>query len=113
VRAVLSPAFVRASEPALDRYVVCRYEAEAGAARLRFESNAPGRGRLRVLLPGGARPLRALSDGVGGFLGGGARRSPPAATPRARRGGPRPRRKAAVTASRLAASVAVLALLGG
>jgi hypothetical protein len=65
VRAVESPAIVRVYEPALDRYVVYRYEAEAGAARLRFESNAPGRGRLRVLLPGGARPLEVLLDGAG------------------------------------------------
>src|SRR5262249_44110746 len=65
VRAGESPAVVRVYEPAPDRYVVYRYDVEAGSARLRFESNAPGRGRLRVLVPGGARPLEARLDGAG------------------------------------------------
>ncbi len=48
----VSGAF-RVYEPAIDRYVAGRYEFDARArtASLRFESNAPGAGTLRVRLP--------------------------------------------------------------
>ncbi|MFI5006466.1 MAG: hypothetical protein ACHQKZ_03470, partial [Solirubrobacterales bacterium] len=40
-----------------------RYDAAARTGRLHFESNVPGTGALRVLLPGGRTPERALLDG--------------------------------------------------
>jgi mannosylglycerate hydrolase MGH1-like protein len=56
---------VRTYEPALDRYVVYRYDydPEAGAAHLRFESNAPGTGPLRLRLPEGTRAVGLALDG--------------------------------------------------
>jgi hypothetical protein len=40
-----------------------RYLAAARRVRLSFESNAPGRGRLEVLLPGALEPLEVKKDG--------------------------------------------------
>jgi hypothetical protein len=65
VRTGVTPALVRVYEPAIDRYVVYAYDPERGgnALRLRFESNAPGRGRLGVLVPVSPRSQDVLLDG--------------------------------------------------
>ncbi len=65
VRLGAQPGAVRTYEPALDRYVVYRYsfEGPTRVARLRYESNAPGFGRLALLLPGGAVAQELLLDG--------------------------------------------------
>jgi Mannosylglycerate hydrolase MGH1-like glycoside hydrolase domain len=77
VRLGPSAGAVRVYEPAIDRYVAYRYEPDVRARRVRlaFESNAPGRGALRVRLPPGAgalegawlddRPLTAVEETVG------------------------------------------------
>mgnify|MGYP001251281644 CR=1 FL=1 len=54
-----SAGAVRTYEPAIDRYVAYRYEPDARARRLRlaFESNAPGSGEVKVLLPPSAGGL--------------------------------------------------------
>ncbi len=56
---------VRVHEPALDRRLAYdwRYEPDARRGRLHLESNAPGTGALRLRLPGGVSPERALLDG--------------------------------------------------
>lgn len=66
VRLGATPASVRVHEPALDRRIAYewRYDPEALTGRLHLESNAPGKGALRVLLPSGAVPERALMDGL-------------------------------------------------
>lgn len=51
---------VRTYEPAIDRYVAYRYEVEPRGLRLRFESNAPGEGRLKVRLPGEGRAIAGV-----------------------------------------------------
>jgi hypothetical protein len=65
VRLGTAPGSVRVHEPALGRRIAYewRYDADARTGRLHLESNAPGKGTLRVLLPGGAAPERALMDG--------------------------------------------------
>jgi hypothetical protein len=65
VRLGAEPGAVRAYEPALDRYVVYRYsfDGRTRVARLRYESNAPGFGRLALLLPAGAAAQELLLDG--------------------------------------------------
>jgi len=56
---------VRAHEPALDRRLAYdwRYDPDTRAGRLHVESNAPGTGALRLRLPAGTAPERALLDG--------------------------------------------------
>ncbi|MFI5006214.1 MAG: hypothetical protein ACHQKZ_02190, partial [Solirubrobacterales bacterium] len=65
VRLATTQGSVSVHEPALDRRVAYdwRYDAAARTGRLHFESNVPGTGALRVLLPGGRTPERALLDG--------------------------------------------------
>jgi hypothetical protein len=60
----LSGAF-RVYEPAIDRYVAGRYEFDARAriASVRFESNAPGTGTLKVRLPESATVESVSLDG--------------------------------------------------
>lgn len=66
VRLGTVPGSVRVHEPALDRRIAYawRYDPDTRTGRLHFESNAPGTGTLRVRLPGGASPERALMDGL-------------------------------------------------
>jgi hypothetical protein len=66
VRLGTVPGSVRVHEPALDRRVAYdwRYDPDARTGRLHLESNAPGTGTLRVLLPGRGAPERALMDGM-------------------------------------------------
>jgi hypothetical protein len=54
---------VRVYEPAIDRYVAYRYDAEPRALRLRFESNAPGTGELALRLPPDRVGASARLDG--------------------------------------------------
>jgi hypothetical protein len=63
VRLGASPGAVRTYEPAIDRFVAYRYEPDARARRLRlaFESNAPGSGEIKLLLPPNAGGLEAAS----------------------------------------------------
>ena len=66
VRLGTVPGSVRVHEPALDRRVAYawRYDPDTRTGRLHVESNAPGTGTLRVRLPSGASPERALMDGL-------------------------------------------------
>jgi hypothetical protein len=56
---------VRTYEPILNRHIAYRYDYDprTGWAHLRFESNAPGTGRLEVRLPEGGTAVRVLEDG--------------------------------------------------
>lgn len=65
VRLGTTQGSVSIHEPALDRRVAYdwRYDTDQRTGRLHLESNAPGRGALRVLLPSGAVPELALMDG--------------------------------------------------
>jgi hypothetical protein len=65
VRLGTAPGSVRTHEPALGRRLAYdyRYHADTRTAQLHVESNAPGRGRLRLLLPEGATPAAARLDG--------------------------------------------------
>ncbi len=65
VRLGASSGAVRTYEPAIDRYVAYRYDYDAAARtlRLRFESNVPGTGSLKLMLPPGAgSPTEARLD---------------------------------------------------
>ncbi len=56
---------VRVHEPALERRLAYdwRYDLDTRTGRLHVESNASGTGALRLRLPGGTSPVRALLDG--------------------------------------------------
>jgi len=56
---------VRAHEPASGTTIAYRqaFDAATGRLTLDFESNAPGTGRVEILLPPGMTPLSALMDG--------------------------------------------------
>jgi len=66
VRLGTASGSVSVHEPALDRRVAYdwRYDPDTRTGRLHLESNAPGTGGLRVRLPSGATPERALMDGL-------------------------------------------------
>lgn len=65
VRLGASQGSVSVHEPTLDRRVAYewRYDASARTGRLHVESNAPGTGTLRILLPSGALPEQVRLDG--------------------------------------------------
>ena len=66
VRLGAASGSVRTCEPATGRRIAYRYSVEPGGrrARLEFEADASGQGRLAVRLPGSQAPAAVLLDGV-------------------------------------------------
>ena len=63
VRLGSAPGGLRVCEPASGRTLTYEYEAQGSSATLRYESNAPGTGRLALRLPDSAAAAAVLLDG--------------------------------------------------